>query len=50
MYWKYSIKDAYGVSEEDDSALQYEESLRKKRDQRNGPLYKISDDPRKMRI
>ena len=50
MYWKYSIKDAYGVNENDDFALAYEESLKKEKDQRNGPLYKIADDPRKMKI
>ena len=50
MYWKYCVKDAYGVKENEDSALQFEESLKKERDSRNGPLYKIENDPRKMRI
>ena len=50
MYWKYSVKDAYGVAAHEDSALEYEESLKKSHDTRNGPLYKISDDPRKMGI
>ncbi len=50
MYWKYSIKDAYGVSEQEDEALRYEESLKIGNDQRDGPLYKIENDPRKMKI
>lgn len=50
MYWKYCVKDAYGVKENEDSALQFEESLKKEHDSRNGPLYKIENDPRKMRI
>jgi len=50
MYWKYSVKDAYGVDESKDTALRYEEKLKKKNDIRNGPLYKIEDDPRKMKF
>jgi lipopolysaccharide/colanic/teichoic acid biosynthesis glycosyltransferase len=50
MYWKYSIKDAYGVEKESDEALKYEESLKKKYDTREGPLYKIENDPRKMKF
>ncbi len=50
MYWKYSVKDAYGVGTSTDSALKYEEKLRKTADTRNGPLYKIANDPRKTRI
>ncbi|MBP9779167.1 sugar transferase [Candidatus Gracilibacteria bacterium] len=50
MYWRYSIKDAYGVESNGDEALKYEESLKKKYDTRNGPLYKIHDDPRKMKF
>ncbi len=50
MYWRYSIKDAYGVESNWDEALKYEESLKKKYDTRNGPLYKIHDDPRKMKF
>jgi exopolysaccharide biosynthesis polyprenyl glycosylphosphotransferase len=50
MYWKYSVKDAYGIAAHDDQALQYEETLKKSHDTRKGPLYKISDDPRKMRV
>jgi exopolysaccharide biosynthesis polyprenyl glycosylphosphotransferase len=47
MYWKYSVKDAYGIGEKSDSALKYEEILKKTADTRDGPLYKIKDDPRK---
>jgi lipopolysaccharide/colanic/teichoic acid biosynthesis glycosyltransferase len=50
MYWKYSVKDAYGVNTEHDEALAYEESLKEKNDTRKGPLYKITNDPRKMRF
>ena len=50
MYWKYSIKDAYGVKENEDSALQYEEHLKESNDTRNWPLYKITDDPRRMNV
>lgn len=48
MYWKYSVKDAYGVKSEDDEALKFEETLKEKNDTRNGPLYKIANDPRIM--
>ncbi len=50
MYWKYSVKDAYGVDETKDSALKYEEKLKAKSDTRDGPLYKIANDPRKMKF
>ena len=50
MYWKYSVKDAYGIDALKDEALQYEESLKKKSDTRTGPLYKIANDPRKTHI
>lgn len=50
MYWKYSVKDAYGVDEKKDSALKYEEKLKTQSDTRDGPLYKIANDPRKMRF
>lgn len=33
-----------------DEALKYEESLKKDLDGRNGPLYKIQNDPRKTKI
>lgn len=50
MYWKYSVKDAYGIDESKDNALKYEEKLKEKNDTRSGPLYKISNDPRKTRF
>ncbi len=50
MYWKYCIKDAYGIEWASDSALKFEEQLKQKADMRNGPLYKIANDPRKTRI
>ena len=50
MYWKFSVKDAYGVEKQKDSALQYEEKLKAQSDTRDGPLYKIANDPRKMRF
>jgi lipopolysaccharide/colanic/teichoic acid biosynthesis glycosyltransferase len=50
MYWKYSVKDAYGIIEKDDTALAYEEELKKASDTRSGPLYKIASDPRKSRV
>lgn len=50
MYWKYSIKDAYGVEGRSDTALKFEEELKKTADMRDGPLYKIANDPRKTHI
>lgn len=50
MYWIYSVKDAYGVDQKDDSAIQYEEELKKKSDVRSWPLYKIQNDPRKTHV
>jgi lipopolysaccharide/colanic/teichoic acid biosynthesis glycosyltransferase len=50
MYWKYCVKDAYGVNQNEDEALKYEESLKKDNDTRDGPLYKIKNDPRKTRF
>ncbi|MDD2693974.1 MAG: exopolysaccharide biosynthesis polyprenyl glycosylphosphotransferase [Candidatus Gracilibacteria bacterium] len=50
MYWKYSVKDAYGINEKEDNALKFEESLKQSNDTRSGPLYKIADDPRRMKI
>jgi lipopolysaccharide/colanic/teichoic acid biosynthesis glycosyltransferase len=52
MYWKYCVKDAYGVKPQDDEALKYEERLiQSDKNTRTGPIYKITiDDPRKMRI
>jgi lipopolysaccharide/colanic/teichoic acid biosynthesis glycosyltransferase len=50
MYWKYSVKDAYGIKKKSDTALKYEEELKKTSDTRNGPLYKIHADPRKTQV
>lgn len=50
MYWKYSVKDAYGVKEEHDEALKLEEKLKQENDTRHGPLYKIKNDPRKTKF
>jgi exopolysaccharide biosynthesis polyprenyl glycosylphosphotransferase len=50
MYWRYSVKDAYGIDGKKDSALKYEEKLKAKSDTRGWPLYKIVNDPRKMRF
>lgn len=52
MYWKYCVKDAYGVKPQDDEALKFEESLiQSDKNTRSGPIYKITkNDPRKMRI
>lgn len=50
MYWKYSVKDAYWVDNSTDSALKFEESLKKVQDWREWPLYKIQNDPRKMKF
>ena len=50
MQWKYCVKDSYGIKKQDDSALQYEEELKKASDSRKWPLYKIADDPRKTRV
>ena len=50
MYWKYSVKDAYGIDGDNDTALRYEQELKEKNDTRNGPLYKIANDPRKTKF
>lgn len=50
MYWKYSVKDAYGVVKKNDDALKFEEELKQKSDTRKWPLYKIENDPRKMQF
>ena len=50
MYWKYCVKDAYGIEWATDAALKFEEKLKQTADTRNGPLYKISNDPRKTHI
>ncbi len=48
--WEYCIKDAYNVEAKYDKALKIEQELIKKSSTRNGPLYKIKDDPRKTKI
>lgn len=50
MKWEYCIKDGYGLDESKDTALKFEKKLIEERSKRNGPLYKISNDPRKTRI
>lgn len=45
MYWKYCTKEEYWI---DDTALLYEENLKKNNNTRKWPLYKIANDPRKM--
>lgn len=50
MYWKYSVKDAYGIDAKDDTALKFEESLKSWHDSRSWPLYKIENDPRKTKF
>lgn len=50
LKWKYCIKDSYWISEDKDEALKYEKELIKKNSTRNGPLYKIKNDPRKTKI
>lgn len=52
MYWKYCVKDAYGVNPEDDAALKFEQELiGSDQNTRSGPIYKITkNDPRKMKI
>lgn len=50
MKWKYCIKDAYGVHENEDEALKYEQELIKNQSTRTWPLYKIKNDPRKTKI
>ncbi len=45
MYWKYCTKEEYWI---DDNAMQYEEELKKEKNTRIWPLYKIENDPRRM--
>lgn len=45
MYWKYCTKEEYGI---EDGSIQYEETLKKEKNTREWPLYKIANDPRKM--
>ena len=50
MKWDYCIKDAYGIWQNNDKALKYEQELIKKQSSRSWPLYKIKNDPRKTKI
>lgn len=50
MKWKYCVKDAYWIWENNDEALKYEQELIEKQSSRSWPLYKIKDDPRKTKI
>ncbi|MDD3145041.1 MAG: sugar transferase [Candidatus Gracilibacteria bacterium] len=50
MKWEYCIKDAYTKINKNDEALLFEKELIEKSSSRNGPLYKIKDDPRKTKI
>jgi lipopolysaccharide/colanic/teichoic acid biosynthesis glycosyltransferase len=51
MKWEFCNKECYKVSEKQKKeALEYEENLIKNKSVRNGPLYKIKDDPRKTKI
>ena len=43
------MKDGYGIDAQDDEALAYEEQLKESNDSRQDALYKIKNDPRKMR-
>ncbi len=50
LKWKYCIKESYWIDSNHDEALKYEEQLIQEKSTRNGPLYKIKNDPRKTRI
>ena len=50
MKWKYCTKGAYNIKENNDKAIEYENKLIEKNSTRNGPLYKIKNDPRKTNI
>lgn len=50
MKWEYCVKDAYGIKPDEDEALKFEKELIKEKSERDGPLYKIIDDPRKTKI
>ncbi len=50
LKWKYCTKESYGTKNEDDPAIEYEQKLISENSSRSGPLYKISQDPRKTRI
>ncbi len=50
MKWEFCIKDAYWIDAKKDAALKLEQKLIKEKSTRKWPLYKIKDDPRKMKI
>lgn len=50
LKWKYCVKESYGISNENDPAIEIEKQLIDSSSTRNGPLYKIKKDPRKMKI
>ena len=50
LKWEYCIKEAYGIENKKDPALKYEQELIKEKDARDGPLYKIKNDPRKTKL
>ena len=50
LKWEHCIKEAYGIENKKDPALKYEQKLIKENDTRDGPLYKIKDDPRKTKL
>ncbi len=50
MYWKDCTKEAYGEQHSEDTAIAYEEELKQKQNTRKWPLYKIKNDPRKMKF
>ncbi|NDK09477.1 sugar transferase [Candidatus Gracilibacteria bacterium] len=50
LKWKFCIKESYGTENETDPAIEIENNLIKNQSKRNGPLYKIHEDPRKTKI
>lgn len=50
LQWKHCIKESYGIKNSQDPALEYEKKLIQKNSSRSGPLYKITKDPRKLKI
>jgi len=48
--WEYCVKESYGVDNNDDPAIKYEQELITKVSSRDGPLYKIKQDPRKTKF
>jgi len=50
LKWEHCVKESYWVDNNDDPAIEYEKKLIQKSSKREGPLYKISGDPRKTKI